>query len=331
MANGIKILRQTMQNLGVDCMQNKTFAELNTLRCGGRIKLVICPDSVNKLVAVLRALDDLSEPYTVVGNGSNLLASDGYYDGVAVCTKLCRTVEVLENTVTADCGANTAKVFALLRRMGLGGGEFLGCIPSTVGAAVRGNAGCFGQDTASVVTSVVAYDGGKIRRFDLPECGFAKRSSVFKQCGMVVLRATMRFAASTPEAVSRTFADMYALKSATQPLGEQSAGSMLYHDVEPLSLYLDVAGLRGFRHGGAAVSKKHAGFVINIDKAASKDIYYILRYEQRLLREEFGLDAQVEVSLVNFDGEPPTVPSYYEEVNNDIFPNGQDGSTEKHT
>ena len=110
----------------------------------------------------------------------------------------------------------------------------------------------------------------------------------------------MTFTPRTPQAVNNAFAEMYATKAATQPLGEQTAGSMLYHDAEPLSLYLDVVGMKGFRYGGAAVSKKHAGFVINIDKAASKDIYYILRYEQRLLREEFGLNAQVEVSLVNF-------------------------------
>lgn len=308
MTNGIKILRQTMQNLGVTYRQNKTFAELTTIRSGGAIKLVVYPDTVDKLVAVLRKLYDIAEPYIVVGNGSNLLASDDYYDGVVVCTKLCRTVEVIDNTVTADCGANTAKVFALLRQRGLSGGEFFGCIPSTVGAAVRGNSGCFGQDAANVVWEVMAYDHGVIRRFVASECGFSKRDSLFKQKDMIVLRVKMRFNQSTPEAVSQTFSAMYVIKSTTQPLDKPSAGSMLYHETESLSLYLDKAGMKGFTVGGAAVSKKHAGFVINIDKAASKDIYYILQYEQRLLRERYGLNSHVEVTLVNFKDDPPDVP-----------------------
>lgn len=175
--------------------------------------MTVRPQNKRQLVACLRLLGKLGEQYIVVGNGSNILANDGFFDGVAVVTKDVNAVRIRGNVVTADCGTNTAKIFALLVSSGLGDGEFLGCIPSTVGGAVRGNAGCFGQDVASVVQSVTAVtDNGRLCTLTAEECAFSKRDSIFKRNGWTVLSAKMRFTPSTPQSVRQKFAEMHAKK-----------------------------------------------------------------------------------------------------------------------
>lgn len=286
--------------------ENCSFGNLTTFGVGGKIKLTVYPDSVRKLVVLVRELSRQKEKYVIVGNGSNILASDEFFDGVVIVTKRLNAVVVDGNKVVAQCGANTAKLFGLLKKRGLSGGEFLGCIPSTIGAAVRGNAGCFGQETSFVVDSVLALCGGKVCRFSRKQCRFAKRSSVFKQNNWLVLSVTMRFTCSSSEKVANAFACMIGKKASTQPLGQRSAGSMLFHRQIALSRYLDRLYTKGLSCGGAVVSKKHAGFVINIDKATSKDIYYILLYQQKRLLEHYGVVAQREITLVGFDELPPS-------------------------
>ena len=295
-------IQDLFRRLDVTYRTDKSFAELTTLRVGGKIEYTAYPDSRRKLISLLRALSEAGERYFVLGNGSNVLASDNLFDGVAVCTKRVDGLQVRGDKVIADCGVNTCALFALLKKRGLGGGEFLGCIPSTFGGAVRGNAGCYGQDMSGVVTSVTALCAdGKVRTFDNAACGFARRNSVFKQQNAVVLSVTMHFTPSTPQAVEQIFAEMHDKKKASQPLGQPSAGSTLFHERLSLSPLLDRLGTKGYRVGGAAVSKKHAGFVLNIDKAEAKDIYYITQYQKQRLWQVYGLTAHTEVTLVGFD------------------------------
>ncbi len=279
------------------------FDKLTTYGTGGKIALTLFPDSERKLIKIMRLLNRVGVTYVILGRGSNVLASDDPFDGVAVVTTRLNRFVVHKNVVIAQCGVSTVALASVLAMQGLGGGEFLACLPATVGGAIVGNAGCFGQDIKAIVQSVTVLSNGHVKRLKSEKCQFSKRDSIFKHRNMTVLSVKFALSPSTEETVKKKIADMRAKKSATQPLEYRSAGCVLYHDTVSVSRLIDEMGLKGYRVGGAEVSTKHAGFVVNIDKSTSLDIYLIIRYLQRALLDRYGIAAKTEVRLVNFKEE----------------------------
>lgn len=281
---------------------NCTFRKLTTLGCGGTIYLTVFPANTKQLLFVARYLRRNKVPHCFLGSGSNVLASDEPYRGVVVVTTRVKDIAVDGTSVTAFCGASTSRLCSELVGHGLSGGEFFGCLPATVGGAVVCNAGCFGQCTADVVESVTVLHKGRLRVLSNLQCEFTKRRSLFKNNDdYVVVSVRMRFAKSDPTQISRLLAQMRARKAAAQPLGVRSAGCVLFGDAAPVSQLIDIAGLKGFRIGDAEVSRKHAGFVINVDKAASSDIYLVIQHLKKTLADKFGIRAQTELCLINWD------------------------------
>ena len=303
MKNLEKIL-SAMGKKGVRTDCNCTFAKLTTFGSGGKIALTLYPDSVKKLIFAEKYLRRHKIPRYYLGHGSNVLASDNDYDGVVVVTSQAKKICVEKRFVTADCGVSTSSLCALLVKNGLTGGEFFGCLPATVGGAVVCNAGCFGQCAEQVVQSVVALRRGKLVRLSQKQCGFQKRQSVFKRNDdFVVLQVVMKFSSARPSEVQAAVAQMRKKKSETQPLSVRSAGCVLFSEKTAVSRLIDLAGLKGFKIGGAQVSEKHAGFVINLDKATSKDIYLLIQHVKNVVTQKFGILPQTELCFVNFDGE----------------------------
>lgn len=302
MMDALSEIKKTVEKHGVACKTDVTFQKLTTLGTGGKIALTVYPQDVRQLVWVARLLKRRKTPHVFVGNGSNILAGDSAYGGVAVVTKGVCKVVTDGQYVTACCGANTVSVAAELIKQGLTGGEFLGCIPATVGGAVVCNAGCFNQCAAQIVESVEVLYKGRVRRIPVEQCKFGKRTSLFKNnADYLVLSATFRFPRASSAQVRQTLSDMRKKKAETQPLGVKSAGCVLYDEKVAVSKLIDQAGLKGFTIGGAQVSKKHAGFVINLDKATSTDIYLLIEFVKNTLREKFGVVPQTELCFVNMD------------------------------
>ncbi len=277
------------------------FSQLTTIGCGGKIDLVVFPDTISKLVFVAKFLRRHKIKHCFLGRGSNVLASDERYCGVVVVTTKVQGIAFWGNCAEVCCGTSAAALCAELVKKGLHGGEFLGCLPATVGGVVACNAGCFGQSAQNVVQSVVALRKGKIVRLDNKQCAFGKRNSIFKDGNVLVLQVVMRFEKLTPSKVQQIVCDMRQKKQQTQPLGQRSAGCVLYAEGVAVSKLTDLAGLKGFKIGGAQVSEKHAGFVINLDKATSKDIYLLVRHVQNVVQEKFGVKSVAEVSFINFN------------------------------
>ena len=290
-----------MKKKSIETCTNLTFAELTTLGTGGKIKLTVYPDTLSKLIFVIRCLTKFNVDYVVLGKGSNTLASDEPYCGVVVSTLKLKKIKLRGCNVYAQAGASTLTLAKLLQDNGLSGGEFFACLPASVGGAVITNSGCYNQDVKSVVTSVTALYKGKICKMSADKCNFGKRSSIFKNNGdYIILSVRFKFKKSSSEKVSALIADMRQKKAATQPLNYRSAGCVLYHDKVAVSRLIDEANLKGFQIGGAKISTKHAGFVVNVDKARSKDIYLIIRRIKEELYRNYGIVAKTEVCLINF-------------------------------
>ena len=308
----IKKTVSKMHAFGVDTNTNCTFSQLTTLGVGGTIALTVFPTEIRQLISATRYLKRNKIPYYILGKGSNVLASDNRFDGVVISTKSLNSISVNGCFVTADCGVPTARVSQLCVSKGLGGGEFLACLPASVGGVTVCNAGCFGQCTKDVVYSVKVWHNNAVKTLTNKDCNFAHRSSIFKNSDYAILQVTFCFAPSTTTQVAHKIQWMKMQKSRTQPLGSKTAGCVLYNPNVTLSKLIDEAGLKGYQVGQAKVSKKHAGFVINIDKSSAKDIYLLIRYIQQVLLDRYNVTSNVELNLLNFP-----------EDTNDIFPNDQ--------
>ena len=301
-----------MHQLDVVCHTNYYFSQLTTLGVGGPIELTIFPTSMSSFVVATKYLAKNNVPFVLLGKGSNVLASDDHFDGVVVGTKNLCSISANGCFVTADCGAPTSKVAQLCVAKGLSGGEFLACLPASVGGVTVCNAGCFGQTAQDVVHSVKVLHNGVVKTLTNKQCNFTHRNSIFKNASYVILQVTFCFEPCHPTQVAHKIQWMKCQKSKTQPLGSKTAGCVLYNPDVALSKLIDQAGLKGYQIGQAKVSKKHAGFVINIDKSTAKDIYLLIQYIKQVLYEQYNVTSQVEVNLLNFA-----------EGTNDIFPNNQ--------
>ena len=296
------VILSQLKKYSVETRLDVSFSMLTTLGTGGKITITAFPDTVRKLAKTMRLLERLNVRKYVIGKGSNVLAADGDFDGVVVVTTNLKGIRVKGRCVYALSGTSTVALGKQLADRGLSGGEFLSCLPATIGGAVVGNAGCYGQDVKSILRSVTVLKNGKLRRLSAKKCKLGKRNSLFKQTdGYTIVAVKLRLSESTTDEVDKTVAQMRANKAQTQPLNYRSAGCVLYHDTVALSRLIDQAGLKGYSVGGARVSYKHAGFVLNIDKATSLDIYLIIQHIERTLWCNYGVRAKREIRLVNFD------------------------------
>ncbi len=298
---GIVALR--LRRLGVAVYGNRSFSQLTTLGCGGKIKLTVYPGSERQLISAVRLLDKYKIRYVFVGRGSNILAADADFDGAAVVTAKVSKVTVRGSKVYASAGTSTAYLAKILCQNGLSGGEFLACLPATVGGAAVCNAGCFGQDMRGILHSVKVMRKGKVFVLPVDKCGYRKRGSALKNGDYLVIGVNLRLDRGNREQIERRIEQIKKTKRDSQPLNGRSAGCALFHDTVAVSALIDRAGLKGYTLGGAQISTKHAGFVLNVDKATGWDIYLILRYIIDTLWQRFGIVAKTELCLVNFTKE----------------------------
>lgn len=294
-----KLFRKLNGKYEVHC--DKTFASLTTIGCGGKISVCVFPQSVHQLVRCVKLAQKYDVPYVVLGKGSNTLASDEVYCGLVICTRKMTRVKVKGNRVFCDCGVNTVALAKLLCDEGLSGGEFFYCLPATVGGAVTMNAGCFEMQTSDAVAEVKYFHDDKTRRIYADKCKFGYRKSIFRQSDYCVLSVEFVFRKSDTAAVKSKCEECFKKKSDLQPLKEKSMGCVFYLEEDAASRLIDEAGLKGARIGGAEVSTKHAGFIINVDNCASKDVYLLMQHVAKTVKEKYSKTLLKEVRLIGFD------------------------------
>ena len=269
-----------------------------TFRVGGPADFFVTPKVKEEVRDVIRICKEAGMPYYIIGNGSNLLVSDAGYRGVIVqIYKEMNEVKVEGDLVKAQAGALLSGIAAKALGAELSGFEFASGIPGTIGGACVMNAGAYGGEMKDVLESVTVLTGeGKIIELGRNELELGYRTSVIAKKGYIVLGAVLKLERGDGEKI-KTYMDELKEKRVTkQPLEYPSAGSTFKRPEGYFAgKLIEDAGLRGFQVGGAQVSEKHCGFVINRDHAAAADIMELMRQVQIRVKENSGVDLEPEV------------------------------------
>ena len=269
-----------------------------TFRVGGPADFFVTPKAKEEVRDVVRICKEAGMPYYIIGNGSNLLVSDAGYRGVIVqIYKEMNEVKVEGDLVKAQAGALLSGIAAKALGAELSGFEFASGIPGTIGGACVMNAGAYGGEMKDVLESVTVLTGeGKIIELGRNELELGYRTSVIEKKGYIVLGAVLKLERGDGEKI-KTYMDELKEKRVTkQPLEYPSAGSTFKRPEGYFAgKLIEDAGLRGFQVGGAQVSEKHCGFVINRDHATAADIMELMRQVQIRVKENSGVDLEPEV------------------------------------
>lgn len=269
-----------------------------TFRVGGPAECFITVDTRGQLAKVFSYLQRAGWDFFILGNGSNLLVSDKGYRGVVIrLGEEFKKVSITGNQMTAGAGVMLAQAAQEAMLAGLSGFEFAAGIPGTFGGAVRMNAGAYGGEMAQIVENVeiMAMDG-EILILDNDTMEFGYRTSAIKNRPYVVLSVEMKLIPGEKEAISARMQELAKKRREKQPLEYPSAGST-FKRPEGLfagKLIMD-AGLRGKSCGGAQVSEKHCGFIVNKGNATAADIMQLIRETTETVQDKFGVTLEPEV------------------------------------
>ncbi len=272
-----------------------------TFRIGGAADYYISPPGEEELLASVRILKEEKIPFFVMGNGSNLLVSDeGYRGAIIAMGRGMGSIEVEGNCIKAGAGALLSSISAKAREASLTGLEFAGGIPGTLGGACMMNAGAYGGEMKQVLRNVTCMaPSGEVLVLDAEEMELGYRTSVFMKKGYIVLNATMELKEGDQDEISAVMADLSQRRRTKQPLEYPSAGSTFKRPEGYFAgkLIMD-AGLAGYTVGGACVSEKHCGFVINRKDATAAEVLQLIRDVQRKVKEQFQVELLPEVRFL---------------------------------
>lgn len=269
-----------------------------TFRIGGPADYYLCPHSTEELQKILQICRENKLEFFILGNGSNLLVSDKGYRGVVIqLWKNFSDIETEDNTITVKAGALLSKVAAEALEESLTGMEFASGIPGTMGGAVMMNAGAYGGEMKDIIREVtVLTREGELLTLSKEEMNFGYRTSVVKEKGYVVISAVLQLRKGDREEIRKVMDELKERRVTKQPLDMPSAGSTFKRPEGNFAAKLiEDAGLKGFSVGGAMISEKHSGFVVNYNDASAEDVMELCRQVREKVKALSGVELEMEV------------------------------------
>jgi len=277
------------------------LSQHTSFHIGGPAEVMAFPKDPGELSALLRFCKGRGITPRILGAGTNVLAPDGGIEGLVICLKDCMDgMQLLEgNVLHVAAGVTMTRAAVFAANHGLAGLEFAHGIPGTVGGGVYMNAGAYGGEICMICKSVDVMDSdGVLRRISGEEIGFSYRHSRLETEGGIVVAAQFALTPDDPEQIRARMQDLMTRRKNSQPLDLPSAGSAFKRPVGGYAAALiDEAGLKGFQIGGAAVSRKHAGFVVNLDNATARDVTTLLEQVSQIVFEKTGIRLEPEVRI----------------------------------
>lgn len=287
----------------IEIKQNEPLSNYTYTHTGGPADWLAFPKAVDEVKQLVAFANDNQLPVTVLGNASNLIVRDGGIAGLTIILTRMNEISVNGNDVTAQAGAAYISTTIVARDHNLTGLEFAAGIPGSVGGAVFMNAGAYGGETKFVVSkATILLPDGSIKALNNQELDFGYRHSSIQENHGVVLDATFSLKPGDHDEIAAKMDELNARRAAKQPLDLPSCGSVFKR---PTGYYagklIHDAGLQGYTSGGAQVSTKHAGFIVNIDHGTATDYVNVIHHVQATVKKKFGVSLQTEVRIIGRD------------------------------
>lgn len=295
-------LEEAFSRAGIPFLEHCRLSDFSTFRIGGIADLAAFPQTAEALIRTIELCKSQNIPVTVLGNGSNVLFSDDGLRGAVIFTGKIDQIVPEPDGFYAGCGVLLPALSKKAATCGFSGLEFAAGIPGTVGGAVCMNAGAHGGELSGVVTKTDFYDmeTGCRGEFSGREHRFGYRTGIYAvQPSKIVLGAHFALAKEDPEKIRARMAELLALRRASQPVGKPSAGSIFKRPPGTSAAELiDRCGLKGLSVGDAAVSEKHAGFIINRGQATAKEVLALIRMVQETVLQKTGIFLEPEIRIL---------------------------------
>lgn len=293
--------KQYLADKNYDYIFDAPMAEYTTFKIGGKADILVEPRSVFELKEIINAAREEDVPVYFIGNGSNLLVRDGGIRGAVIRfgQNMAKT-SVEGNIITAECGITMARLASIAAENSLTGFEFASGIPGTLGGGIVMNAGAYKGELRDVIIEATALlKDGSIKVFNKDQLDFSYRHSVFSDSDMLVVEAKLQLEYGNESEIREQIKELSRKRRTTQPLEYPSAGSAFKRPCNGYAAaMIDSSGLKGFTVGGAQVSLKHAGFVINTGNATAKDVCDLLQHVQRTVNKNFDTMLEPEIVII---------------------------------
>lgn len=284
---------------GLEVRRDEPMSAHTSFKTGGPADIFVEPKNEDELVSSLKVLHQEGLQPLLVGRGSNLLVSDAGIRGTVIhLGDMFSEIKPGEGGIYAQAGASLASVASAAMQAGLGGMEFAHGIPGSVGGAVMMNAGAYGGEMADIVRAVRCINP-EDEIVEITDCDFSYRHSRFEEADWTIIGAYFELSPGEKTEILAKMKELMEKRTASQPLDKPSAGSTFKRPANGYAAaMIDQTGLKGFSIGGAAVSEKHAGFVVNLGQATSADILAVMAHVRETVYERFGVELEPEVRIV---------------------------------
>ncbi len=295
------MIKTFLKDNQIQFLQDESLKKHITFKVGGEAKFVAMPQTKHQAANLIKFLKENNIKYYIIGRGSNVIFRDEGFDGVIIKTSNMQNIEFIgEDKVYADSGVVLNVLCKTLQEKSLAGLEFCYGIPGNVGGGLFMNCGAYGGEISSAVCEVEYIDeNGNFQKIDVKDCQFSYRHSIFQDNNWFITGCTFKLTKGDKTQILRFMEDIMQRRIDKQPLDKPSAGSSFKRPVGYFAAALiDECGLKGYSIGGAQVSEKHAGFIVNTGNATCNDIVALAEYVEQTVMQKKGVAIEKEMIIV---------------------------------
>lgn len=291
------------KNIG-EVLFDEPMKNHTSFKIGGPVDVMIIPNNENEVVEAVRLCRENNIDFFIMGNGTNLLVKDGGLRGAVIkINEGLNKVQIGDNKIYCEAGALLTAVSKGVARESLTGMEFANGIPGTIGGAVTMNAGAYGGEMKDIITKVRAIDkDNNIKEYSNSEMNFRYRGSRVTDENLIVLSVELELELGDSEKIDEVMRDLTYKRTSKQPLELPSGGSTFKRPEGYFAgKLIEDSGLRGLRHGGAQISEKHCGFVVNVENATCKNVLELIQMVQKTVKDNYSIELETEIKLIGED------------------------------